>query len=154
MVVEQFQKCHIVLAASGVCFNSTGPSLCSDTVDLGRSIIATIITLLARTQGGALGATAAGPSSPKAGGLSVILNYHLVLTFLRVPGFAYLFRGGVAGWWCQWQLASNLSCSYFFIPNAGLVGTSHHSQLPPGLECPGCLFSPSRPLETVPSGID
>lgn len=65
MVVEQFQKCHIVLAASGVCFNSTGPSLCSDTVDLGRSIIATIIALLARTQGGALGAIVASPHLPQ-----------------------------------------------------------------------------------------
>lgn len=81
MVVEQFQKCHIVLAASGVCFNSTGPSLCSDTVDLGRSIIATIIALFARTQGGALAVIAAGPSSPKAGGLSAMLNYHLLLHF-------------------------------------------------------------------------
>lgn len=95
MVVEQFQKCHIVLAASGVCFNSTGPSLCRDTVDLGRSIIATIIAPLARTQGGAQGAAAVGPSSPRAGGLSMILKYHLVSHFWEFLGFAYLFRGGV-----------------------------------------------------------
>lgn len=91
MVVEQFQKCHIVLAASGVCFNSTGPSLRRDTVDLGRSIMATIIALLARTQGRVLGAAAAGPSSPKAGGLSMTLNYHLVLDFWEFLGFAHLF---------------------------------------------------------------
>lgn len=102
MVVEQFQKCHIVLAASGVCFNSTGPSLCRDTVDLGRSIIATIIALLARTQGGAQGAAAAGPSSPRAGGLSVIVKYHLVSHFWEFLGFAYFSGVGLlpcnSGW--------------------------------------------------------
>lgn len=46
------------------------------------------------------------------------------------------------GW--SW-LVSSLNCSYLFIPDAGVVGTSRNSQLPPGLECPGCQFSPSPP---------
>lgn len=89
MVVEQFQKCHIVLAASGVCFNSAGPSLCSDTVDLGRSIIATIIALLARTQGGALGAVAADLIS-QSGWTFCDIKLPFGGTFLRVPRFGLL----------------------------------------------------------------
>lgn len=96
MVVEQFQKCHIVLAASGVCFNSTGPSLRSDTVDLGRSIIATITALFARTQGGALAVTAAGPSSPEARGLFCDVKVALVVPFWGVPGSCLLC---VWRWW-------------------------------------------------------
>lgn len=37
MAVEQFWKCHNVLTASGVCFNSVGAGIYSDGVILGES---------------------------------------------------------------------------------------------------------------------
>lgn len=99
--------------------------------------------------------TAAGPSSPRARGLSVILQGHLVLHFWELLGFAYLSGGGSVAVYLR--LTSDFRSTCFFVPSAGTVGPCHHcSQVLSALAACSLPLGPMEgiyPGETVSSGL-